>query len=416
MLHHLKEQVAVVVKIQSALRGQSARRKYLRKYRLALWLQATYRAGDQRKEYLQTTSRFRQLSALMRGHLARVHDERRREALFVQYRHQLLLLWKLEHTTLHYRSLFWIMIRVPTYLHLAILRDELYRLYNSVGLLDIVTKGLVLKRKESHASGVRPPSLRNSVSSRHRTTTINELLERASGEHMATMIDATNSCRLVEAVSKSAVWALIEKSQGSSAGNDVLAAMLGAKFQKLNKRGMEGDRAEREALYKTMKDSITAVDLNHYYTLFGIDLAAKKKKDTVVYRFLFNEDVGAQSRIPPLQLIDTSATLLIHVHHGKNGSGSALASKGGGGLFGFGGGGGRGGAGDGWDIYRPTFQAEGEASTALDEWFQRKKGERVRAASLETLRVCLNIVSAQKSQKQLEGGGSKGDSNGVLNV
>jgi len=397
MLNNLREQIALVVKIQSALRALSARKKYTRMYRLVLWLQATYRAGDHRKKFLETTGRLRKVSAVMRGLLARIHDGRRREALFLQYRHQLILLWKLEHTTLHYRSLFWIMIRVPTYLHLAILRDELYRLYTSVGLLDIITKGLPVLVDRDSKDSKRLSAHRMSTSNRRRATTIDSLVERAGDTHVAAMIDATNSCRLVEAVGSSKVWELIEKVQGISSGSDALAQLLGAKFQQLNKCGIEGDRAEREALYKIMKDSISAADLSNYYVSFGVDPAAKKKKDTVVYRLLFNEDTGSQGKLKAMQLIDTSATLLIHVHHGKDGRGGALSThKGGwGSSLGFG------GAAKEMhlDMSKPTFQAEGKASTALDEWFQRKKGERIRAASLETLRVCLTMVAAQKSRK-----------------
>ena len=406
VLASLKEQIVHIVRIQTKMRGFVARRKYIRIYSMILWLQAGARAGDSRKKYLHLRSHFHRLSGIMRGFLTRLQDERRRELLFDMYRGQLLLLWKMEHTTLYYRSLFWVMVRWPTYLHLAMLRDELFRLYNNIGLLDVINKNSSLSdsapakssartafnpdqslvTKQAHKQQCRPTSNSKTNSA---IDLLAGVLDVENDAPKVNLIDATNSSRLIDAVATSAVWKLVESSGGASTGSDALAKLLGEKFVRRNKIGMEQIKAERDILYKTMKQSIPPAELEQYYKSFDIEVSAKKKKDTVVYHLLFNTNTK--------DLIDTSASLLMHVHHGKDGHSLAETPRNG--FFGVGGAADQSGPPD---MFSPTGMSSSNGKSKLYEWFEQKKGERIRAASLETLRVCLKLIAAKKKSNPIQ--------------
>jgi hypothetical protein len=134
--------------------------------------------------------------------------------------------------------------------------------------------------------------------------------------------------------------------------------------------------------------------LENYYKSFGIDASSKKKKDTVVFHLVFSTNTAKQ-------VVDTSALLLLHVHHGKDGHGEAVAAVrprvssyfGGGGVY----------AGQEGGEHEDEFSPTGTSTSKgkLDEWFQKKKADRIRAASLETLHVCLKLVATTKKSTTL---------------
>ncbi len=422
VLFYLKEQILHVIKIQSSIRSWSTKIKYKKIIRMTLWCQSIVRSGDIHAMYIITRNRFRLLTAICRGFLARRIDENRREDLFKQYRHQLLLLWKLECTTLHYRSLFWVMIRLPSYLHLAMLRDELFRLYKSLGILEKLkqTKDNRLPITGTGTGKGTIKSHRYSGRVMRRGTTIDGLVGRANeSRHTTDVVHAVNSIHIIDEVEHSQTWKLIVANQGISNGNDALSLHLGEKFSKSALMNSSRDKEQREVLYKTMKQNINIDDLNEYYLQFGLHTDAKKKKDTVVYHLLFNENnntitstnngggSSSSNNIDPMQIIDTSAALIMHVYHGKDGHSDALlVSK-----------------KSGWfnsssnttaqdttesssemcsptnDRYFGIEEKEKEKekrSNWIDEWFERKKAERIRSASLETLQACLAIIATQK--------------------
>ena len=381
VLFAVKEQLHSIVRIQGMLRAFVARRRYRRFHQAILRLQAIARAGNTKKEYLLTKKRLRLATARARGFLTRIRDARQRREMFSAYQHQLVLLWKLELTTLHYRSLFWIMIREPTYLNLALLRDELCRLYDSVGVLDVLRGQLPSSlsaafpvRMGIERAFTRKPALRAQ-------STWDALVSRACENRTVQVVDATTSCKLVDFIDKSKVWQAIDNARGISSGSDALAHILGEKFKTLRKRAVEIDRAEREALYKTMKESIAVPDLNKYYSAFGLDINAKKKKDTVVYHLLFDDDTTLNRKTDSIRIIDTSAMLVVHARYGKGET--AIPANTGAKRF---------SPVRIPDVYSPTGWTEGN----MDQWFQHKRGERVRSACLETLRVYVNMVATQK--------------------
>eukprot|EP00605_Chrysophyceae_sp_TOSAG23-4_P002967 GSChrysophyteH1.ASY1.ANO1.3269.1 assembled CDS len=394
VLLQLKEQIMHIVRIQSIMRGCAARCRYRKIYNLAVWAQSIVRAGDLRAQYLKTKTRFTLFSALCRGYLARLLDEKRRDDMFSNYRRHLLLLWKLERTSLYYRSLFWVMVRLPSYLNLAILRDEIFRIYKSVGLWNHRNVASARMR----LSITRENSVR--MNSWRRGTVIDGLLERANEAHVIKTIPTVNSIQMIDLVQRSSIWKMVEAQEGTSSGSDKISEVLGEKFSQLLRKNIARDKADRESLYKTMKQVISKDDLLEYFALFGVSVDTPRKKDTIVYQLLFNDNSNALqlSSAGALQIIDASASLLVHVHHGKDGRSKDLTVSGG--SFGSWLKGNIGGSRDSirsrGSMLNPNDSLEN--SSALEEWFQVKKAERVRAASLETLNVCLRIIADWKNK------------------
>lgn len=126
VLHHC-------ILLQTTVRRFIKQIQYKRIKRSIILLQSLYRGFVQHVRYLAYKRRVIILQSIIRGHVIRTQQLTYRQCKLKERRLQVLFLWCLERTALHYRSVFWLQINEPTCLHLAFYKEELLRLYSSLG-------------------------------------------------------------------------------------------------------------------------------------------------------------------------------------------------------------------------------------------------------------------------------------------
>jgi len=358
-LRQMESYISHVECVKSFLRFAMARQKYLRTRRVILWMQCHYRRLVVQRWFKLVIRRFTLFAARVRGFMARKKQAQRRVALFLDLRSTLLYLWRIEATSLFYRSLFWHLVDSPSYLHLALHCDEMRRLFKSLGLY---TNGPITR-------GIACPILV-------------ALREVKASPLMKCIVEHKGD-------SSHAVFA----SQGLLA-RPVLVRLATARAR---------EAAEREELYKTMKADLDDKLKEAQFTAFGIELKAKHRKQTLV-GLLWNNPTSTH-------LSDVSATAVLSVNLNSK---QVAAAKGQqetqphhSFLSSFGGGGKKQATPQLNDTLLHNAPDD-DVSDVAGEWFKRKKSERLSRASVETVRACLLSLqrkesrNAQEMQKQRE--------------
>jgi hypothetical protein len=123
-----------VVVIQKYLRRALARMRFKKYMHMVLFLQSSHRSRKLRRRYIRVRKLLLRLQGFFRGRTARKSQVRQLTAQIAAYRSQALCLWELENTSMSQRSSVWLTLTQSSYLHLAVLRDELLRLYDSLGV------------------------------------------------------------------------------------------------------------------------------------------------------------------------------------------------------------------------------------------------------------------------------------------
>lgn len=124
--------------IQSFARMVRCKLLRLRACKCVKTLQNLYRMTVARRKYLRVLNGITRVKAHMKGWLVRKKHAQYIDKTIELYQEQLLLLWNTEHTSLVYRSCFWLRISNATskksLVKIRFLELELSRIYNALGL------------------------------------------------------------------------------------------------------------------------------------------------------------------------------------------------------------------------------------------------------------------------------------------
>jgi hypothetical protein len=142
--------VKAVVVMQKYLRRALARRRFKKYMHMVLFLQSRQRGRKLRLRYLRVRRLLIKLQGLVRGRGVKKSQVRQLKAQIAAYRSQALCLWELENTSMSQRSSVWLALTQPSFLHLAVLRDELLRLYESLGVYSADCPFFAVKARNAH--------------------------------------------------------------------------------------------------------------------------------------------------------------------------------------------------------------------------------------------------------------------------
>ena len=178
--------------------------------------------------------------------------------------------------------------------------------------------------------------------------------------------------KLLDEVPRSATFKTILKARGVTTGSDDVAKALGEKFLQSHSDRAAKLKGEMDAVYRAFKYDVSSDAKEVLFARFGIPMEAKRRKETLMAA-LWSDPTSLQNAS------DSVRALRIARDEADKGTGD------GDGTLSF--------------LFRGRSSA-GDDSTigALEEeWCKRTKAERLSAASLETVRACLWLISQQKN-------------------
>jgi hypothetical protein len=137
----LRVRMRAVLAVQTLARRFVRQRQYLRMRAAAIIIQSRVKCWLSQRAFQAIKELVTRAQACIRGWLHRRSAYRDRVQRVGRMRAQMFTLWRLAHTSLVYRSRFWVLFDGNGFLHLAVHEDELRRLWRDLGLFEHCGRG-----------------------------------------------------------------------------------------------------------------------------------------------------------------------------------------------------------------------------------------------------------------------------------
>jgi hypothetical protein len=370
MLQHSIIYMQTIVYTQACIRRYINVCQYRKVQLIVRWCQTHVRGNKARVRVSDMIYKLQRINGIILGFAVRHRERKARERLMGRYRHMCVLLWKVEQTPFKYRGLFYSTITKASYLNLAIYRDEVLRLMYS---LRILREGLVAS---------------------------------SNGDDNGEKAQGSSKVQIVEQMAKSALYTQIVSCKGNTNGRDTLAESLGkeymAEYTELSNRLEQ----ERTSLRDSMRVTLEEEFKEAIYTAFELpmkkggyrkvavcqalfddvdDLTKLKASGSVINAILSYQQLDASIEgDDPTQASSSSFFSNPFATARNNKVGNRKSKRYGSERL----------LDDGQSVYRAAYFV----GNVVEEWCKAKRNERISAACVETVSVCLEVI--RKTQRR----------------